>query len=241
MRTDIRLFRLDKFHLPRAIVARASSPSLPPALLAHGVELGGRTVAVDSRATAESVSTLNRKWSQRGVLFGSLDELARTHGDLVRSQSVPRRESARRQIRRAARRLLVRRHAAVCAQGCGDRRTAAHAHCTIAGRSRFQPFACGTRRRGRSHAPLRNRRQRDGRRFRRGLALRRDRTHRWPWREVALREPAKLGHRRLALRPSKSTGRSRRRNCNGPSAPWAAGWQKSISTSRWPGRKPTCR
>ncbi len=41
-------------------------------------------MAVDSRATAESVSTLNSKWTQRGVLFGSLDELARTHGDLVR-------------------------------------------------------------------------------------------------------------------------------------------------------------
>ncbi|HEY2881133.1 MAG TPA: Fe-S cluster assembly protein SufD [Pirellulales bacterium] len=84
MRTDIRLFRLDKFHLPRAIGTAASSSSIPPALLAHGVELGGRTVAVDSRAIAESVSTLNGKWTQRGVLFGSLDELARTHGDLVR-------------------------------------------------------------------------------------------------------------------------------------------------------------
>jgi len=96
MRTDIRLFRLDKFHLPRAIGAQAPSPSLPPALLAHGVELGGRTIALNSisiplspggRGQGEgeaSNNALNPKWTRRGVLLGSLDELARTHGDLVR-------------------------------------------------------------------------------------------------------------------------------------------------------------
>ena len=96
MRTDIRLFRLDKFHLPRDPRPSSLAPTLPAALLAHGVELGGRTVALDSKsfslspdgrgrgkgATAES--TLNPKWAKRGVLFGSLDELVRTHGDLVR-------------------------------------------------------------------------------------------------------------------------------------------------------------
>ncbi len=96
MRTDIRLFRLDKFHLPRDPCSSSLAPSLPAALLAHGVELGGRTIAVNSKsfslspggrgwgegATAEIA--LNPKWAKRGVLFGSLDDLARTHGDLVR-------------------------------------------------------------------------------------------------------------------------------------------------------------
>ena len=30
-------------------------------------------------------------------------------------------------------------------------------------------------------------------------------------------------------------------NCNGPSARWAAAWQKSISTWRWPAKMPTCK
>ncbi len=96
MRTDIRLFRLDRFHLP--LVPRPSSlaPTLPTALLAHGVELGGRTIAVNSKSFSlssggrgrgegeKSETALNSKWAQHGVLFGSLDDLARTHGDIVR-------------------------------------------------------------------------------------------------------------------------------------------------------------
>jgi Fe-S cluster assembly protein SufD len=84
MRTDIRLFRLDKFHLPHDPRPSSLAAAAPSALLAHGVELGGRTVAIDSNSTAVSSPILNPKWTQRGVLFGSLDELVRTHGDLVR-------------------------------------------------------------------------------------------------------------------------------------------------------------
>jgi len=77
MRTDIRLFRLDRFNLPGEAAAQVA---IAPGLLTHGVELGGATVALDSRP---HTSHLAEKWASRGVLFGSLDELVKSHGDLV--------------------------------------------------------------------------------------------------------------------------------------------------------------
>ncbi|NOY42397.1 MAG: Fe-S cluster assembly protein SufD [Planctomycetes bacterium] len=77
MRTDIRLFKLDKYSL----AADAVEVSLPQALLATGVELGGRGVSIDSRSVE---SQLSEKWSSRGVLFGSLDTMLVEHGDLLR-------------------------------------------------------------------------------------------------------------------------------------------------------------
>ena len=71
-----------KFHLPLA--PRPSSlaaSALPPALLAHGVQLGGRTSTLDSQI---GQSELDAKLAKRGVLFGSLDELVREHSDKVR-------------------------------------------------------------------------------------------------------------------------------------------------------------
>jgi len=78
MRTDIRLFRLDRFGLPsnEPVAGEAS-----PALLSAGVELGGQTVAVDSRPVT---ATLHNDWSKQGVLFGSLDSLVQTHGELIK-------------------------------------------------------------------------------------------------------------------------------------------------------------
>ncbi len=78
MRTDIRLLRLDKFGLPGDAPGDAT---VPPGLLTHGVELGGHTVALDSRPQAAQLAD---KWAKRGVLFGSLDELVREHGEVVR-------------------------------------------------------------------------------------------------------------------------------------------------------------
>ncbi len=77
MRTDIRLFRLDRFGFPADGAPTAASSQ---ALLREGVELGGATAANDSRIIA---SHLDAKLAQRGVVFGSLDDLVLKHSDLV--------------------------------------------------------------------------------------------------------------------------------------------------------------
>ena len=81
MRTDIRLFKLDRFSLPEQSSTRATSGDLPDSLLAAGVELGGHVAASDSVPTS---AKLAQKWAKLGVLFGSLDTLVLEHGDLLR-------------------------------------------------------------------------------------------------------------------------------------------------------------
>ena len=80
IRTDIRLFKLDKYNLPVA-PSTATIDDTPPALLSKGVELGGTAAALDSRSVA---SHLDAKWAAKGVLFGSLEQLVSEHSDLVR-------------------------------------------------------------------------------------------------------------------------------------------------------------
>ncbi|HWB00780.1 MAG TPA: Fe-S cluster assembly protein SufD [Pirellulales bacterium] len=77
MRTDIRLFRFEKFGLPGEI---ASGVAAPDALLTHGVELAGRATTLNGRPHS---SELAEKYRKQGVLFGSLDELVVEHGDLL--------------------------------------------------------------------------------------------------------------------------------------------------------------
>lgn len=77
-RTDLRLFRLDAFNVPHAVPAQGEVPS---GLLEENVELAGRVVALDSRPT---VADLDSRWQERGVLFGSLDELVRQSPDRLR-------------------------------------------------------------------------------------------------------------------------------------------------------------
>jgi Fe-S cluster assembly protein SufD len=79
IRTDIRLFKLDKFRLPGAA---EKTTTVPPALLADGVQLGGQSISVDSVSTK---SELAEKWTAQGVVFGSLDEAVTTHGDLIQN------------------------------------------------------------------------------------------------------------------------------------------------------------
>ncbi len=53
MRTDIRLFKLDRFNLPEPDGHRAAAEfALPHALLAAGVELGGQAVSMNSHGVA---------------------------------------------------------------------------------------------------------------------------------------------------------------------------------------------
>lgn len=73
MRTDIRLFKLDRFPLP--LEAAEPGEGLR-ALLAEGVELAGQSIAVNSQAHHEQ---LDPHWASKGVLFGSLDRLVREH------------------------------------------------------------------------------------------------------------------------------------------------------------------
>jgi Fe-S cluster assembly protein SufD len=77
-RTDIRPFKLDHYAPPLA--ATECEPS-PHGLLSEGVELAGSSVSLNSKPWA---SKLAPKWSDRGVLFGSLEELLAGYGDLIR-------------------------------------------------------------------------------------------------------------------------------------------------------------
>jgi Fe-S cluster assembly protein SufD len=81
MRTDIRLFKLSQFGLPLDATPTRSVSEGVSALLTEGVALAGSTAAHDSRPVH---SHLSDKWAGQGVLFGSLDELVHSHGDLVR-------------------------------------------------------------------------------------------------------------------------------------------------------------
>lgn len=77
MRTDIRLFRLDKFGLPGDLPSGAATPE---PVLTKGVTLGGHQATLNSRHVSAS---LDPKWARQGVLFGSLDALVAEHGDLI--------------------------------------------------------------------------------------------------------------------------------------------------------------
>ena len=78
IRTDIRLFKPDQYQLPIGSLEAAETTQ---PLLNVGVELAGSTSAVDSRPVK---SILDPKWAAKGVVFGSLDQLVHTHGDLIR-------------------------------------------------------------------------------------------------------------------------------------------------------------
>ncbi len=78
MRTDIRLFKFDRFTPFAEIEMPAHKPT---GLLAEGVQLAGQTISLDSR---NQEGELSEKWAKKGVIFGSLDTLIAEHGDLLR-------------------------------------------------------------------------------------------------------------------------------------------------------------
>ncbi len=77
MRTDIRLFKLDRYS-PTSELSEIESPR---ALLAEGVELGGSCSSVDGLSIE---SELSAELANRGVVFGSFDKVISEHGDLLR-------------------------------------------------------------------------------------------------------------------------------------------------------------
>ncbi len=82
MRTDIRLFKLDKFNLPDHDGHRVAAEfAHPHALLAEGVELAGRAVSMNSHGV---VAELGSALAKQGVLFGNLARLVREHSEQLR-------------------------------------------------------------------------------------------------------------------------------------------------------------
>ena len=77
LRTDIRLFKLDKFNLP--INGIAHSEATEP-LLTSGISLGGHCASLNSHPIR---SHIEPKWEKQGVVFGSLDRLVDQHGELI--------------------------------------------------------------------------------------------------------------------------------------------------------------
>jgi len=77
-RTDIRLFRMNQFSLP---ADGQPSGHVPEPLLTAGIELAGRTTAINSRP---GLHELDSEFASRGVIFGSLDTLINEHADVVR-------------------------------------------------------------------------------------------------------------------------------------------------------------
>jgi Fe-S cluster assembly protein SufD len=77
MRTDIRLFHLEKFNIPsKRADAQASNP-----VLSKGVTLVGSAAACDGVPTSES--TLDPALAAKGVVFGNLSQLLEEHGELI--------------------------------------------------------------------------------------------------------------------------------------------------------------
>ncbi len=79
MRTDIRMFHLDRFRMPRE--GQPTSQEVAPGLLTRDVDLGGAIVDCDGRPVSES---LVPELAAQGVLFGSLERLVVEHGELLR-------------------------------------------------------------------------------------------------------------------------------------------------------------
>ena len=84
MRTDIRPFKLEKFGPTPELPAEFIPPT---GLLAEGVELAGSTVSLNGLPLQANVSDSLR---EQGVIFGSLEEVMREHGDLLRPHFMTR-------------------------------------------------------------------------------------------------------------------------------------------------------
>jgi Fe-S cluster assembly protein SufD len=77
MRTDIRMFHLEKFHIP----SRRVNPPISTPVLSDGVGLAGSTITCDGVPVSES--KLEPALAAKGVVFGNLTELLETHGELI--------------------------------------------------------------------------------------------------------------------------------------------------------------
>lgn len=78
IRTDIRLFKLEKFQLA---AAEAASHSTWKPHLSEGVEFAGASSHLDGKSVSYK---LDPAVTAKGVLFGDLDQVAQSHGELLR-------------------------------------------------------------------------------------------------------------------------------------------------------------
>ena len=78
MRTDIRMFKLDKF----ALKSDSSSAGLPELVLSDGVDLAGSVSSLDSQAG--DAAELAAEYQEKGVIFGTISDLIGEHGDLIK-------------------------------------------------------------------------------------------------------------------------------------------------------------
>jgi Fe-S cluster assembly protein SufD len=78
MRTDIRMFKLDKFGLPIA----NSEATAPAPVLSQGVDLGGSASSVNG--VAEGSADLDEELAAKGVVFGNIADLLAEHGELIK-------------------------------------------------------------------------------------------------------------------------------------------------------------
>jgi Fe-S cluster assembly protein SufD len=77
IRSDLRLFKLDKFSVPDA----TNDSPVSEGVLGEGVQLGGQVLSTDSVVQR---STLNAKWRDLGVICCGLEEAAAKYPELVR-------------------------------------------------------------------------------------------------------------------------------------------------------------
>ena len=78
MRTDIRLFKLEKFNLPQDESAQQG----PTPKLSEGVELAAASSSCDG--APKSFTPIDGDLAAKGVIFGNLADLMAEHGDLIK-------------------------------------------------------------------------------------------------------------------------------------------------------------
>ncbi len=78
MRTDIRMFKLEKF----ALKSQSTNNDLPPLVLGDGVDLAGSVNSIDGRPF--NATPLSQEYADKGVIFGTIADCVAEHGDLIR-------------------------------------------------------------------------------------------------------------------------------------------------------------
>ncbi len=82
MRSDLRGFKLDKYHLPSGEERRSLESASIPQWLSEGVAPAGSLTTLNGTVVSEE---LDERWAHKGVLFGDLSRLANQHSELIQN------------------------------------------------------------------------------------------------------------------------------------------------------------